>query len=162
MDNTIDNTVRNAIQRLQERYLHALDGKDMQSWLACFSQDGSYYAIGADNADDDLPICLMMDDCYERLQDRVTFVTEVWIGAFEDYQTRHFIQPLDLQLGDDGLYTASTNVSILTTNSQGLTSLFIAGRYEDQIRIENSEALFKERKMIMDTFTTPGVVVYPL
>lgn len=154
--------VREAVQRLQERYAAALDAKDMAGWLACFAADGAYFVIGADNDAEGLPLCLMMDDCRERLEDRVTFVTEVWPGAFEDYQTRHFVQPLTLARRDDGLYGARSNVTVFSTDLRGRTQLFVAGEYRDVIRIEEGDALLRERRMVMDTFATPGVVVYPL
>jgi anthranilate 1,2-dioxygenase small subunit len=151
-----------AIQALQQRYVRALDSKDMADWLACFDQDGAYYVIGADNEAADLPVCLMMDDCYERLVDRVTYVTKVWPGAFEDYQTRHFIQPLGIRTRDDGLHVVLSNVTVFATDLRGRTSIFVSGRYEDVVRVRGDAALFKERKVVMDTFATPGVVVYPL
>lgn len=153
---------RERVRRLQERYIDALDAKDMQGWLACFADDGAYYVIGADNEAAGLPLCLMMDDCRERLVDRVTFVTDVWRGSYEDYQTRHFIQPLDLAPADDGLLAARTNVGVLATDLKGQTSIFVAGQYRDLIRADANEALLKERRLVLDTFTTPGVIVYPL
>ncbi|NIR31350.1 MAG: aromatic-ring-hydroxylating dioxygenase subunit beta [Gammaproteobacteria bacterium] len=154
--------VRELVQALQHRYVDALDSKDMAGWLACFDQDGAYYVTGADNEAAGLPICLMMDDSYERLVDRVTYVTKVWPGSFEDYQTRHFVQPLHVESHADGLYRVQSNVAVFATDPRGRTSLFVAGRYEDLVRITGGAALFKERRVIMDTFATPGVVVYPL
>lgn len=154
--------VKEAIEALQRRYADALDSKDMQRWLACFDRDGAYYVTGADNEADDLPICLMMDDSYERLVDRVTYVTRVWPGSFEDYQTRHFVQPLGIDASAGGLHAVKSNVVVFATDPRGRTSLFVAGRYEDLVRVTAGSALFKERRVIMDTFATPGVVVYPL
>lgn len=157
-----DSEIRELIEVLQRRYADALDSKDMAAWLACFDRDGAYYVTGADNEAAGLPVCLMMDDSYERLVDRVTYVTRVWPGSFEDYQTRHFVQPLRVQSNGDGLYRVKSNVAVFATDPRGRTTLFVAGRYEDLVRIADGAALFKERKVIMDTFATPGVVVYPL
>ncbi len=154
--------VREAIQALQRRYADALDSKDMAAWLACFDKDGAYYVTGADNEAAGLPICLMMDDSYERLVDRVTYVTKVWPGSFEDYQTRHFVQPLHVESQGNGLFGVKSNLAVFATDPRGRTSLFVAGRYQDLVRVSGTTALFKERKVIMDTFATPGVVVYPL
>jgi len=104
----------------------------------------------------------MMDDCRERLEDRVTFVTKVWPGAYEDYQTRHFVQMLHLEPRPGGLHAARSNMTVFATDLRGRTSLFVAGRYRDLVRIEDGVARFRERRVIMDTFATPGVVVYPL
>ena len=97
MADTDGRQVETLVRQLERRYSDAVDSRRMDAWLDCFTEDGSYYVIGADNEADGLPLCLMMDDCRERLEDRATFVNEVWPGSFEDYQTRHFIQPLRLE-----------------------------------------------------------------
>jgi len=161
-EQNLDPDVRRQIDALQERYIRALDEKDMQGWLACFDTDGAYSVTAADDDAEGLPLSLMLDDCYERLQDRVTFVSKVWPGAFEEYQTRHFIQPLSIAALDNNLYQAISNLTVFSTSLKGQTSVLIAGRYCDEIRVANGSALFKTRKVLMDTFATPGVVVYPL
>ena len=142
----------------------AVDSRRMDAWLDCFCEDGSYYVIGADNEADGLPLCLMMDDCRERLEDRATFVDEVWPGSYEDYQTRHFIQPLklDKEPTDTNLFLALANFTVFATDTRGRTNLFIAGQYRDRIRLDGEACRYVERRVIMDTFTTPGVIVYPL
>ena len=162
MTELVPEEIRQAVDALQQCYLRALDSKDMPGWLDCFDREGSYFVTGADNDQDHLPIGLMFDDSYERLQDRVTYVTQVWPGAFEDYQTRHFLQPLDLQADEDGLWKALGNVTVFATDLQGRTQLFVAGTYQDRIRVTNGVARFRERRVVLDTFATPGVIVYPL
>ena len=75
-----DPRVNALVRRLEQRYADAVDSRRMDAWLDCFTEDGSYYVLGADNDADGLPLCLMMDDCRERLEDRATFVDEVWPG----------------------------------------------------------------------------------
>ncbi len=154
--------VRNTIEALQLRYVAAVDGKNMPGWLECFTGDGAYFVTGADNHAEGLPLCLMLDDCYERLQDRVTYVDKVWKGSFEDYQTRHFVQTLSVVPGNDALLEVRSNMTIFASDLRGRTSIFVAGQYQDLVRIEDGAALFRERRVLMDTFATPGVVVYPL
>ena len=161
----VRNRERALVHRLGERYVEALDGRRMEAWLDCFAADGAYYVIGADNDADGLPLCLMMDDCRARLEDRVTFVNDVWPGSFEDYRTRHFVQPVLLEPedgGEPGLYRALSNFTVFATDARGRTGLFVAGEYRDRIRIEDRSCRYVERRAVMDTFTTPGVVVYPL
>ena len=162
-----DRRVEALVRALERRYVDALDSRRMDAWLDCFTEDGSYYVIAADNDSDDLPLCLMMDDCRERIEDRATFVREVWPGSFEEYQTRHFIQPLRLESEPEtengpGMFAALANFTVFATDARGRTSLFIAGQYRDRIRVEGVECRYRERRVVMDTFTTPGVVVYPL
>lgn len=164
---TDDRLVESRVRDLERRYADAVDSRRMDAWLDCFTEDGSYYVIAADNESDDLPLCLMMDDCRARLEDRATFVREIWPGSFEDYQTRHFIQPLRLEpeTGAEtgsGMFRAVANFTVFATGASGRTSLFIAGQYRDRIRVNGGDCRYVERRVVMDTFTTPGVVVYPL
>ena len=162
-----DRRVEAQVRALERRYADALDSRRMDAWLDCFTEDGSYYVIAADNDSEDLPLCLMMDDCRERIEDRATFVREIWPGSFEDYQTRHFIQPLRLEPEGEtekgaGVFSALANFTVFATDARGRTSLFIAGQYRDRVRVEGEDCRYAERRVVMDTFTTPGVVVYPL
>ena len=164
MTEIVDSGVIELVRRLERRYVDAVDSRRMDAWLDCFTEDGSYFVIGADNDADALPLCLMMDDCRERLEDRATFVDEVWAGSFEDYQTRHFIQPLTLEseVSEPGILRALSNFTVFATDARGRTSLFIAGQYRDRVRVIGEDCRFDERRVVMDTFTTPGVIVYPL
>lgn len=163
-NNITDPRVLALVRRLEQRYVDAVDSRRMDAWLACFTEDGSYYVLGADNEADDLPLCLMMDDCRERLEDRATFVDEVWPGSYEDYQTRHFVQPLRLEADESGagMFRSLSNFTVFATDARGRTSLFIAGQYRDRIRVNGEQCHYVERRAVMDTFTTPGVIVYPL
>ena len=164
MTEITDPRVHALVRRLERRYADAVDSRRMDAWLDCFTEDGSYYVIGADNEADGLPLCLMMDDCRERLEDRATFVDEVWPGSFEDYRTRHFLQPLRLEADGSGpgLLRSLSNFTVFATDARGRTSLFIAGEYRDRIRVDGGDCRYVERRVVMDTFTTPGVIVYPL
>lgn len=157
------NHVEARVRALERRYVDAVDSRRMDEWLDCFTEDGSYYVIAADNESDGLPLCLMMDDCRERIEDRATFVRDIWPGSFEDYQTRHFIQPLRLDPEPGtGMFRALANFTVFATDARGRTTLFIAGQYRDRIRVDGDDCRYVERRVVMDTFTTPGVVVYPL
>ena len=164
MTEITDPRVNALVRRLEQRYVDAVDSRRMDAWLDCFTEDGSYYVLGADNEADGLPLCLMMDDCRKRLEDRATFVDEVWPGSFEDYQTRHFIQPLRLEAdeSDPGMFRSLANFTVFATDARGRTGLFIAGQYRDRIRVNGEDCRYVERRVVMDTFTTPGVIVYPL
>lgn len=154
--------VLNRIDALQIEYIAALDHKDMPGWLASFGNPGSYICIAAENVDHGLPLALMMDDCHERLEDRVTYVTKVWAGTFEDYQTRHFIQRISASDLGGGVYGVVTNFTVLYTAEQGKTDILVAGRYEDEIVLGANGAKFRSKRAVMDTNISPRYIVYPV
>ena len=103
----------------------------------------------------------MLDDCYARLQDRVTYVDKVWAGTFEDYQTRHFTQRISAESIGNDTYRVITNYHILYTPEQGQTNVLVTGHYEDEI-VLGDKPLFKSKKAVMDTNVSPRYIVYPV
>jgi 3-phenylpropionate/cinnamic acid dioxygenase small subunit len=150
------------IDALQMSYIAALDNKDMQGWLDSFTADGSYVCIANENEESGLPLALMMDDCHERLEDRVTYVTKVWAGTFEDYQTRHFVQRIACTPKGGDLYETVSNFTVFYTDSAGNTGTLVCGRYVDEIVVNGSGAKLKSRRAIMDTNVAPRYIVYPI
>lgn len=153
-------TTLELIDDLQLRYVRALDRKDLAAWLSLFALDGQYFLIPGDNAESSLPMGLMVDDCYERLVDRVSFVTRVW--TFDDYQMRHFVQRMHAEQITDDVHRIDSNVVVFYTDHEGRSSLLAVGRYEDEIAISGQVALFKKKRMILDNFVLPMNIAYPL
>lgn len=153
--------VLSQLDQAQIGYIAALDNRNMQGWLDSFDNPGSYICIAAENVEHDLPLALMMDDCYERLQDRVTYVTQVWAGTFEDYQTRHFVQRISAEQTADDLCKVVSNFTVIYTAGQGASDILVAGRYEDEI-VLGAEPKFRSKKAVMDTNVAPRYIVYPV
>jgi len=151
-----------AIDDLQIRYISALDRRDFDAWLACFDSHGSYICTPRENEEQGLPLALMMDDCYERLKDRVSYITQVWAGTFEDYWTRHFIQRLACTPGSTNSYSVITNFEVLYTSARGRSEILVAGCYQDEVIVSPTGAKFRAKKAVLDTSTTPRYLVYPV
>ena len=149
------------IDDLQCRYVRALDTKNLNAWLELFDPDGQYFVIPSENEASGLPMGLMMDDCHERLVDRVSYVMRVW--TFDDYQMRHFVQRLQVEPAEDDLHRVDSNFTVFCTTADGRTSILAAGRYEDHVRIHGEErAAFRKKRVILDNFVLPMNIVYPL
>lgn len=151
------------IDALQIKYQRALDGADMTGWLDCFGEkDASYICTTRENEEQNLPLALMMDDSYDRLKDRVRFITEVWSGTYEDYQTRHFVQRLDCADKGAGLYAVASNFMVAYTSARGRSEILAAGIYQDEISLAGNDTKFRSKKAILDTVATPRYLVYPV
>lgn len=152
------------LDALQLDYIDALDSKDLSRWLETFQKDqGEYYVIPSEHVEEDLPLSLLHDDCYARIQDRVNFIEKVWVGIYEDYQMRHFVQRVRATPGDaPDTYDMKSNVSVLYTNTEGHAQVLAVGTYEDRVRMNGGAARFLRKRVILDNFTTPRYIVYPL
>lgn len=162
--NTVEQQeVLTKLDALQNLYVAALDGKDMDGWLATFSQrdDASYICRSAENESMGLPIALMLDDCRARLKDRITFVTKIWRGTFQDYRTRHFTQRLSCDRLTEDTFRLRSNFSIEYTLDPSATAILAAGAYEDVVVLEGDEARFLSKRAVYDTTILPQYIVYP-
>jgi 3-phenylpropionate/cinnamic acid dioxygenase small subunit len=154
-----------AIDRLQARYIEALDGKRMQAWYETFAArpDSAYVCTSAENVAAKLPVALMLDDNRDRLADRVSFVEKVWAGTFQDYRTRHFVQRLGLEQTANGMYDVRTNFMVtFTPEESGDSRLLVCGVYLDKVVSDGNELRFLEKTAVMDTIVLPRYVVYPI
>lgn len=151
------------IDALQNRYITALDAKDVQGWADCFSrrEDATYICRSAENEAHGWPIALMLDDCRARIEDRIMFITKIWVGTFQDYRTRHFVQRITCDRDGD-LWKVRSHFSIEYTLDPNRTQILAAGVYEDLVEIVDGEALFVSRKALYDTTVLPQYIVYPL
>ena len=63
--NIVSPEILTALDDLQNRYIAALDNKDMEAWAATFvdNDDASYICRSAENEENGWPIALMLDDC---------------------------------------------------------------------------------------------------
>jgi len=148
---------------LQNRYISALDSKDMPGWAALFAdhEDATYICRSAENESMGMPIALMLDDCKARIKDRVTFVTQVWKGTFQDYRTRHFTHRLSCEKETDTTFRLRSNFSIEYTFDPQASQTLATGVYEDVVTMEGGEPRFLSKKAIYDTTVLPQYIVYP-
>jgi|LWDU01.1.fsa_nt_gi anthranilate 1,2-dioxygenase small subunit len=156
-------TITQQIEQLNRDYIGALDRLDMPAWLACFNKQGRYTFISEENHRRHLPIAFMLDDCYERLQDRVTQVVDIQADSTEHYQTRHFTQLMSVEALDNGQYQAEFNYSIYyTRRDSNQTQILCVGRYMDVIEIAENAVNFIKRKAVTDTNVLPRYIAYPV
>ncbi len=150
-----------AVDKLFARYAAVLDAGKVAAWAELFDEDSSYAVYCAADDERGLPLAYMLDDCLARIMDRVKFVDEVWRGTVEPYRTRHIFQRTELESVGEETLRAESNVLVAYTGKNDVSGLLCSGRTEDIIRIRDGEALFKERKILLDG-TPSRYLVYPI
>ncbi len=161
--NAISQDILAKLDDLQNRYISALDGKDIEGWAATFSEqdDATYICRSAENESMGWPIALMLDDCRARILDRITFITKIWKGTFQDYRTRHFTQRVSCEQESATTFRVRSNFSIEYTLDPNASSTLATGVYEDVVVLEGDEARLLSRRAIYDTTVLPQYIVYP-
>lgn len=162
MSTSLEIDVLARVDALQNRYITALDAKNMLGWADCFSlrEDASYICRSAENETQGWPIALMLDDCRARIEDRITFITKIWVGTFQEYRTRHFAQRVSCDRERDA-WRVRSHFSIEYTLDPNRTQTLAAGVYDDVVEIVGGEARFVSKKAIYDTTILPQYIVYP-
>ena len=165
--NVVAAMIKEAIVELNAKYISALDNKDMKTWLSTFSKtpEATYICTSADNTESNLPLSMMYDDSRNRLEDRVTYITNIWAGTFQDYRTRHFTQMLSVMRIGVGKFAAKTSFQVFfTPDETGLSEILAVGVYEDIIEFNRkmNSGLFISRQAITDTSVLPRYLVYPI
>ena len=154
------------LDRLLLADANALDSKDMLAWLANYAEEheASYYCRAAENTENSLELGFMFDDCRARLEDRVTYVNEIWAGTFQDYRTRHFVQRVSLRHVDASTAEVVSNFSVfMTPMDTGITAILAAGQYRDTMRLyADGGAKILSRRAELDTSVLPRYLVYPV
>ncbi len=166
MSQTMNAAHVSAIDALHTAYLAALDKGDMAGWAATFAVDEArYFCISAENDRRGLPLALMYDDCRGRIDDRVSFVTKVWVGTYQPYRMRHFTQRLSVSPAGASSYTVTSGFTIMMTPEGGSTQVLTSGEYRDLIDIQGEgdhcRAVFRERRAVYDSDVLPRYIVFP-
>ncbi|MCG3775775.1 MAG: hypothetical protein JW395_2619 [Nitrospira sp.] len=154
-----------AFDALQGQYAAALDKQRMQDWLATFSNDESaaYVCTTAENVEAGFKIAWILDDCRARLLDRVTFVTKVWAGTYNEHRTRRVAQRTAWNPLDDGQFAfESSFIATYCSADVRRAEVFATGTYNDVVRFEAGELKFMKRQVIVDGHILNRYLVYPL
>lgn len=87
----------------------------------------------------------------------MTFIEKIWVGIYEDYQMRHFVQRVRVRAADaPDTYDVKSNVSVMYTDNDGHAHVLAVGTYEDRVRVSDLHARFLRKRVILDNFTTPA------
>lgn len=153
------------IDELQIRYACALDERNMHDWLGTFaaSAEAAYICTNVESVKAGHRLAMMLDDCRARIEDRVTFITKVWAGTFQDYQTRHVVQRISARDDGAGRLRVRSNFFVsYTPQETGQTLLLASGVYDDTVVVEHDGARYLTKTAVMDASVLPHYLVYPL
>ncbi|AEV73697.1 small subunit of phenylpropionate dioxygenase [Mycolicibacterium rhodesiae NBB3] len=149
------------VDELLGAYVRAVDEQDFTAWLALFAPECAYEVRAMENVREGLPLAYMMDDCRQRLVDRVKMIQDVWAGTVEPYDTRHFQQRTAMrELGEDR-WEVRSNILVTYTGASGEPGILVSGHSEDVVVLEHETALFQQRFVVLDN-TPPRYLVYPV
>jgi anthranilate 1,2-dioxygenase small subunit len=149
-----------ALERLNARYVAAIDNDRLEAWPNFFAEACRYQIISAENYEKNLPIGLFFADSRGMLLDRVRALREANIYAEQRY--RHVLSPPLVLASEGGIVSAETNFHVARILKDGAMALFATGRYLDRVDISGAEPLFAEKLVICDSRRVDTLLAIPL
>lgn len=150
------------VDELFAAYICAVDECNLEAWLALFTPECSYEVHPIENIRAGLPLAYVLDDCRERLIDRVTMIQEVWEGTVESYDARHFQQRIAMRELDEQRWEVRSNLIVSYTGASGEAEILVSGYCEDVIVIESNETARLQKRFVVVENTLPRYLVYPV
>jgi len=160
-DNAVlDPVMRDRVEQLQLRYIHAIDDGPLDDWPSCFTEKCLYLIQARDNADRGQELGVMRFITRAMLRDRATATQHA--AVFAPRTIRHLLGRSLIDIIENGEIRARTNVAIYQTSPDGDTMLLVAAQYRDIIVEDGADLKFGEKRVVYDTFRLPDSIVYPL
>ena len=148
------------VANLNARYVAAIDDNKLEEWPDFFVANGSYRVTTAENFERGLPLALIYATSRAMLRDRVRSLREA--NVYEAQRYRHVIGvPLIASAGGSAV-RAQTSFIVARIMHSGETTLFATGRYHDHVVLDDGEARFAEKIVILDSRLIDTLLAIPL
>ncbi len=157
---SISTTIREVIARLMMQCAHAIDNDELERWPQFFTEQCIYQIIPRQAYEQGHKIGIWICDNRGMLEDRVSALREV--NVFEPHVYRHVIGPTEILDVQDGVYTTQTSYIVVRTMHDGDMQVFSAGRYVDEVVIEDTGARFRKRVVVTDSWRYDTLLVIPI
>jgi anthranilate 1,2-dioxygenase small subunit len=152
---------REEVQDLVVEYGALIDEDRLEDWVGLFAEDCRYSVIAAENLAQNLPQTLISCDSKDMLQDRVTAYREV--NEYNFHTDRHVIGGVRFRAGGiDGPWRVEASYSLFQTDVEGVTRLFLVGRYEMEVVLEAGRPRLSDVRVIVDTASIPTLLATPV
>jgi anthranilate 1,2-dioxygenase small subunit len=155
-----DIELHHAVEQLEYRYARVLDAIELEAWVDLFADDCRYKILPRENHQRGLPLGLINCDSKGMLRDRVRSLREA--NIYNIHQPRRMIGNVEILSARDGVLEVVANYTAYQTDAEGVTRLFSVGQYRDTIVTEAGALKFREKLVLLDTFSVPNLLAIPL
>lgn len=153
-------SIKDAMRELLDEYAECIDAERYDEWLALFTEDSVYQVIPRENADQNLPASLIYCSSKNLLRDRITSLVNA--NEYNPHYDRHIISGVRVTEEREGVWRLVANYAVFQTGVEGQSKVFSVGRYLDQVVRQEGRLLFREKRVLVDTFSVPSMLATPL
>jgi anthranilate 1,2-dioxygenase small subunit len=160
VDKAMRRELRFEVEEFHAEYAAVLDAGDVQAWTGFFTEDAVYKVLARDNAEANLPLCLVLCQGMGMIKDRAYAImhTEMFAARY----VQHQISMTRITGIDGDIVSAEANYLVFETLIDEPTRLLQAGKYKDRFVRTAKGLRLKERTCIFDTVIVPNCLVYPV
>jgi anthranilate 1,2-dioxygenase small subunit len=143
-------------------YADCLDSRRYQQWPDFFIRDDCRYEVcSRENLDLGLPAPLMSCYSYGMLVDRVTMLVKETL-TYRPMNLLHQTTNLRVQSSNGSTVIARANLTVHQSDLEGVSSLYLVGRYEDEIAITPDGPKLRRKRVILDSFGIDTMLAVPI
>jgi 3-phenylpropionate/cinnamic acid dioxygenase small subunit len=148
------------VEDLNARYVQAIDDNKLEAWPDFFTEQGRYRVTTAENFERGLPLGMIYATSRAMLRDRVRSLREA--NVYEAQRYRHVIGVPLIASAEGSTVRAQTSFIVARIMQNGETTLFATGRYHDHVVLDDGEARFAEKIVILDSRLIDTLLAIPL
>ena len=152
--------LRAELEALYADYAEALNDDDFEAWPKFFTAQAFYQIISRENYERKLPIGLWRCEGRAGVEDRVVAIRRT--AYYGPRSIRRMVSGVRALGWEGGILKASASYLAVETLPDELTRVFNAGKYVDELVVENARLLFAKRICVYDTLLIPNSLIYPL
>ncbi|MEZ5659788.1 MAG: aromatic-ring-hydroxylating dioxygenase subunit beta [Burkholderiaceae bacterium] len=149
------------IEQLQYAYARCLDDDHLERWPGMFAPDRCRYeVIPRENLQIDPPLAILMCDSPGMLHDRVRSLRQA--NVYNLHYPRRQITNVEIVGESADGFSVRANYVLFQTTLEGRTELYSVGHYRDRVVSIDGDWRFREKRVIVDTFSIPHLLAVPL
>ncbi len=156
----VDSDIVDRIIDLEHDYAHSIDDDRLEDWPDLFVEDCLYQIIPRENLNRGTPLPIIYCDNKDMLRDRVVILRRALI--YNLHYDRHVVGNVRVRGEEAGTFEVWASFIVLQTDTDGETSFFASGKYEDLVVFVDGEAKFKQKVVVLDTAAVPNMISTPL
>jgi 3-phenylpropionate/cinnamic acid dioxygenase small subunit len=148
------------LDMLYADYAETLNDDGFDDWPAFFTERAFYQIISRENYELNLPVALWRCESKGMILDRVVAIRQT--AYYGPRSIRRMVSGVRALGWEGGVLKASASYLAVETLPDELTRVFNAGKYVDELVVEDGKLRFAKKICVYDTLLIPNSLIYPL
>jgi len=142
-------------------YADCLNEKRYEEFPSFFKEEDCHYEVQS-KENEDLGLTTPIMGCYSHgmIRDRVAQLIDNTL-TYRRLNLRHFISNVRIE-HDGNKINLKANFQVMQSDLEGVSELYLVGRYEDVLILEQGDLKFISKRAILDSFSIPNMLAVPV